>query len=25
MSNGTLQAQVIETDPAAIMPLDDFA
>ncbi len=25
MSNGTLHAQVVETDPAAIMPLDDLA
>ena len=25
MSNGSLQAQVVETDPAAIMPLDDLA
>ncbi len=24
MSNGALQAQVVETDPAAIMPLDDL-
>jgi uncharacterized YigZ family protein len=25
MSNGTLQAQVVETDPTAIVPLDDVA
>jgi uncharacterized YigZ family protein len=24
MSNGTLQAEIVETDPAAIMPLDDL-